>query len=648
NKSHLDLGSQLRLFVAPEENLGIRPERQLEEIGELEFVRRHQCGVSTLPAFEKSEHPDDWRELMRRYMVRRTRGFIQAHYTELDEERGRRYLTLADGTRSYFPVRQPLTRKFRADPRDPADPYARLYSDAVVGTISGLALPRYGLGNYERSSPDAAPNAAEAKVLAGLGRAGKRLIGFSRTNLFKRLESGGPAFLQSLERHALRNFVFLHAIEHGLDLPLGTKGADLLDLVSGESDAELEPLFAQGESGDGDDTAPLDAEAGYRRRAAVLYDLYHGQYARRFTWLRPSLFTEQLRRDLQADADMVLELLNGFGAWEPAQDAKLDALVRLLTEERPRDKVLVFTQFADTVDYLSEQLRARGLTRFAAITGDSENPTELVWRFSPESNGKRDRVSTAEELRVLIATDVLSEGQNLQDCHVVVNYDLPWAIIRLIQRAGRVDRIGQRADTIFAYSFLPPRDWSASSGCAGGFRSACARTRRWWARTRCSLNMKRRPSRSLICTTRTPASWTATAPWTVRWTWRPRRTRSGRTRRTRTHRCGKPSRSCPTWCFPPAPMRAPTPNRRACCSTCAPRMTTTRSPGWTGKAGRSRSPSSASWRWPAVSPIRPPCRTLAVTTSWCAAAWKRSSPRAPPRAGSWGAPRGLASASTSV
>src|SRR5204863_3688532 len=58
-------------------------------------------------------------------------------------------------------------------------------------------------------------------------------------------------------------------------------------------------------------------------------------------------------------------------------------------------------------------------------------------------------------LRVLVATDVLSEGQNLQDCAIIVNYDLPWAIIRLVQRAGRIDRIGQQADQIRVYSFLP-------------------------------------------------------------------------------------------------------------------------------------------------------------------------------------------------
>ena len=71
------------------------------------------------------------------------------------------------------------------------------------------------------------------------------------------------------------------------------------------------------------------------------------------------------------------------------------------------------------------------------------------------SNDKGAKVPAAEELRVLIATDVLSEGQNLQDCAIVVNFDLPWAIIRLIQRAGRVDRIGQQAARIVCYSFLP-------------------------------------------------------------------------------------------------------------------------------------------------------------------------------------------------
>ena len=71
------------------------------------------------------------------------------------------------------------------------------------------------------------------------------------------------------------------------------------------------------------------------------------------------------------------------------------------------------------------------------VTGDNENPSVIAHRFSPISNNKPEIGQLNQDLRVLITTDVLSEGQNLQDCHVILNYDLPWAIIRLIQRAAR-------------------------------------------------------------------------------------------------------------------------------------------------------------------------------------------------------------------
>ena len=76
----------------------------LREIGETEFIRRHQCGLRTIAAFEKSEYPDDWRELMRLYMVRRTRSFIKDNYAKLDEAtESARILTFEDGTRFMFP-----------------------------------------------------------------------------------------------------------------------------------------------------------------------------------------------------------------------------------------------------------------------------------------------------------------------------------------------------------------------------------------------------------------------------------------------------------------------------------------------------------------------------------------------------------------
>ena len=110
-------------------------------------------------------------------------------------------------------------------------------------------------------------------------------------------------------------------------------------------------------------------------------------------------------------------------------------------------------RFADTARYLAREVRKAGVTHVEVATGASADPYALACRFSPKSNNKI--VSRADEIRVLICTDVLSEGQNLQDSNVVVNFDLPWAIIRLIQRAGRVDRIGQRAEEIYCYSFLP-------------------------------------------------------------------------------------------------------------------------------------------------------------------------------------------------
>lgn len=458
NKTYLDLSNQLRLFIDESKDIGIRPERLLRDLGETEFIKRHQCPVRSLAAFEKSEHADDWRELMRLYLVRRTRGFIQENYAKIDEERGRKYLEFADGTRSYFPTRVPKTVKFKIDGKDPGDQYARLFADDVVTVVNALTLPRYGLGNYEKPTPQKPPTTDEAKSLADLSRAGIRLKGFCRTNLFKRLESGGHAFILSVERHILRNFIVLHAIENGLPLPIGTQDMGVLDTFASDEDDDLLNSM-DGDDGDAVDPsseAPHAMSATeFRARAAEVYGIYVVQFQKRFKWLRPELFTAALAKDLQQDAAALLAVLTRVGPWDDARDSKLKALVALLTKEHPSQKVLVFSQFADTIDFLYDQLTKRGVTRLAAATGDTEDPTAIAHRFSPVSNGKRAQVAPADELRVVLATDVLSEGQNLQDCAVVVNYDLPWAIIRLIQRAGRVDRIGQQSDTIECYSFLP-------------------------------------------------------------------------------------------------------------------------------------------------------------------------------------------------
>ena len=461
NKTYLDLSSQLRVFVEEDQDLGIRPERYISALGgNVGFSSKHQASPRSLAAFDFSEYADDWRDLMRLYLVRRTRSFIQDNYAETEQETGRKFLTYEDGTRSFFPTRVPKTVKFAIDESNPDDQYAKLYSQMVVDTVNELHLPRYGLGNYVADNPEMPPTTAEERQIDDLSRAGKRLMGFCRTNLFKRLESSGAAFLQSVERHVLRNYVFLHAIRNGLPLPLGTQDAEMLDSRFTDEDADQ----AKGALFDPDDDDQEEAvektggawtASDFEARAAQIYAEYEGRYSRRFKWLRADLFKCSLEDELQSDSNALLDILQAYGDWDPAKDAKLDALNSLLTETFPDQKVLVFSQFADTVDYLESQLKKRGMADMAGVTGNSADPTDSAWRFSPDSNQKPGQGKPERELRVLVATDVLSEGQNLQDSYVVVNYDLPWAIIRLIQRAGRVDRIGQKAEEILCHSFLP-------------------------------------------------------------------------------------------------------------------------------------------------------------------------------------------------
>lgn len=475
NKTYLDLSAQLQLFLRPDGDLGIKPEAYIRSIGgEMQFRRRHNTSpVRSLLAFEQSPEPEDWQQLMSRYMVRRTRSFIKNTYARQDGERY--YLEFADGRRSYFPNRRPQTVRFIiGEPQ--SDPYARLYADRVVDIINALNLPRYGLGNYvlevkskkvkvkSEESEKLLPfdfslltlTEEERKILENLSHAGQRLMGFCRTNLFKRLESSGAAFIQSLERHILRNYVYLHAIAHDLPLPIGTQDAALLDEVG--NDEEVDSLLNQDwesseETTEAVDEEDIDPQQSFTQRAADIYRLYRDQYPRRFKWIRANLFRPELQQHLQQDAAALIGILQLAGSWNPVEDGKLVALVDLLQQQHPTDKVLIFTQFADTARYLATALQAQGITQIGLATGQSTDPTALAWRFSPISNEKS--IPAAEQLRVLVATDVLSEGQNLQDCAIILNYDLPWAIIRLIQRAGRVDRIGQQADEILCYSFLP-------------------------------------------------------------------------------------------------------------------------------------------------------------------------------------------------
>ena len=443
NKTYFDLSNQLRLFIPEDQDLGIGPERYLESIGgQHEYVAEHQTSPFSIAAFEKSDFADDWRDLLKMFLVRRTRSFVRDNYAETEEHTGRKYLTFEDGTKFYFPNRIPKKIEYDFDSDNPDDLYAKLFSKNVVDTINAMSLPRYGLGQFIDENKKGTATSSEQTQLNNLTRAGKRLMGFCRTNLFKRLESSGYAFLLSLARHAMRNCVYIYAIENGTDLPIGSQETQVMDEFLEEQDETLDELGLVKIHHD------LDQ---YMDGAENLYKTMQA-HPGKFKWISPKFFKPSLKKKLKEDVELIMQILAIGKDWDATADKQVDALEKLCQVKHKNEKLLVFTQFADTAFYLEKELKRRGVKDLVCVTGNSENPTAIAHRFSPVSNEVKLR---EPEIRILITTDVLSEGQNLQDAHIIVNFDLPWALIRLIQRAGRVDRIGQKAENILCYSFLP-------------------------------------------------------------------------------------------------------------------------------------------------------------------------------------------------
>ncbi len=145
------------------------------------------------------------------------------------------------------------------------------------------------------------------------------------------------------------------------------------------------------------------------------------------------------------DLDQTVEFLKELDKFKPENDDKLNALKELLKTDRvlKKNKVLIFTEYADTARYLSNQLEEDGLAGVERVDSSTPHRQEIIRRFSPyyndSSSGEIAR-KKASEIRILISTDVLSEGLNLQDATRLINYDIHWNPVRLMQRIGRVDR----------------------------------------------------------------------------------------------------------------------------------------------------------------------------------------------------------------
>ena len=511
NIDFTDVANQLALFVAEEDPLGVAPDAAIAEYGVEQVTRRLDCGADSLAAFRRSDCPEDWERLMDRYMVRRTRRSVERSYgvdgiqvrrpdassatypadgcevlidgavaagwdRVLVESRGvyvraggdesfiagAQAQTAVGGGISSLPAGSKLTARrclrvgdsLHLIPRRRAvsvtyqpGPDAAIASEETLDDINALELPRYRLIKYLAKNADkrddlSRDESAAIKTWREQPQRNLNLIGFARTLIYKRLGSSGPALIATLRRHRLRNDILLLAIGRGWDLPT----------MSGS--VAVEPSPTDIDDGAGDEELPVDTDGRAADAEAAYARLIESDKVK---LLRPLLFTDELAETLRSDNSLIGRILDRIGEWDQSHDTKLDALADLACGEHGSEKVVVFTEYADTATYMAAALAERGIDSVEAVTGSDANPTLAARRFSPLSNASLGgKPKGAGPIRVLVSTDVLSEGQNLQDARVVVNYDLPWAVVRIVQRAGRVDRIGQTADEVVVASMLPP------------------------------------------------------------------------------------------------------------------------------------------------------------------------------------------------
>jgi len=257
----------------------------------------------------------------------------------------------------------------------------------------------------------------------------EQVVGLIRTQFLKRFESSFAAFELSCDRlmRKLLAFVEIHS-----DLPAEKKRlerwkAQNAAIVNYAAARQLEFWGEDATDSTEEDVVPQELLEAVERLDRSEYDV-------------PEMLAETY-----LDLDQIVNFLEASRKFDPKHDDKLQKLLRLLkSRELAGQKVLIFTEFADTARYLYRQLEAASIDGVAQVDGSTKgNRGAIIQRFSPYYNGK----TTAEleaagqsEIRVLISTDVLSEGLNLQDASRMMNYDIHWNPVRLMQRIGRVDR----------------------------------------------------------------------------------------------------------------------------------------------------------------------------------------------------------------
>jgi len=315
-----------------------------------------------------------------------------------------------------FPQRKgPFRVDYSIDEVYPGGLYKKLSN-----LIDSLSFARYDVGSYIKEEAFTPEERQRIEI------AGKNLKRIMRIILFRRLESSVAALRDSALWMGKSHDAFLKALSQGKVL-IGETAEEIYDQIRGGADLE-------------DIEIPESAES-----------------IKKFDF-------EKLKSDIEKDRKVFdeIESLVSIEKIPPEEDDKLQRLIELLrSKEIVGKKTLIFTQFASTAKYLGEELQ-KHFSGVDFVSQDIGQVLSKAYRFSPKSNKKK--VSKDEEINILVTTEILSEGLNLQDGQVVINYELHWNPVRIIQRVGRIDRIGSEHEKIFVYNFFPQEEFEQEIG----------------------------------------------------------------------------------------------------------------------------------------------------------------------------------------
>ena len=354
-------------------------------------------------------------DFLRNIMVRRTRRYVLNQWGKEDKD-GRKYLQV-ENKNKYFPKRKMQTERY-----DINKVYEKKY-EKIVSLIDtkNLTFARYSVGLYLKKEYE------NVEIYKDLGIAGTKLAGLIRTLLLKRMESSLEAFKKSIRHYINSHKIFIKLLEEKI-IPIGDVSYKAMsDIAQSDPDSINDPETIE-------EFKKTIQEAGETRYKFEAFDI------------------EKLIVDVQNDI-VVFEIIDGLVhrlTWKT--DNKLQKLQKLLENDYKGKKILIFSEFATTTQYLNNYLKWDGVKEHINSTGNS---ILCARRFDPDNNPSNEpRPKKSEEISLLIATDVLAEGVNLQAGQVIINYDFHWNPTRLIQRAGRIDRIGSENEFITVHNFL--------------------------------------------------------------------------------------------------------------------------------------------------------------------------------------------------